>query len=356
MNNKIKEQELFNSIVYGNCVQMLREAETTDEYLTIKKDLLKIQDRLFQDVFRQLMIFVTSCIKVNEKNSSSNTMISEATIFHPLSYDDLDLDGLNLIEQRINSIKTAGRHKKNCKIKYDLQGLYNLLADKNLVYNEIYKRNEIIAYLKPIRGLHNLKACYIHPNSLKSDYSFLSVKKDKILSFSKIQLINNCIVINTLNTDDISIKVLYMNKSDVKKFLRRYDYEAHKLPSKFNIDCLDVETINKLGKKDKVTYYTYLKRNLLNKTNRTLLKKVRKSSYTFSADRDELKEELIKELEELKKVDVKKLSDNIDVIYHYQDMEDINEQIISLDIQEDKFLNDVVENENNLSYRLKTYL
>lgn len=355
MNNKIKEQELFNSIVYGNCVQMLREAETTDEYLSIKKDLLKIQDRLFQDVFKQLMIFVTSCIKVNEKNSS-NTIISEPTIFSPLSYGDLDLDGLNLIEQRINSIKTVGRHKKNCKIKYDLQGLYNLLADKNLVYNEIYKRNEIIAYLKPIRGLHNLKVCYIHPNSLKSDYSFLATKGNKTVGFSKIQFINNCIIINTLNTDNITIKVLYSNKNDVKKFLRGYNKkEAHRMPKKFNIDCLNFEEINKLSDKDRITYYTYLKCNLLHKGNRKLLKDIRGYSYAFT-DKKELKDELKHELETLKKVDIKKLNDNIDVIYHYQDMQDINNKLVELDIQEDKFLNDVVENENNLSYRLKTYL
>ena len=341
MNNK--EQELFNSIVYKNCVKMLREAETTDEYLSIKKDLLKIQDKLFKDVFKQLTLFVTSCIKVSEKNSS-NTMISEATIFSPLSYGDLDLDGLNLIEQRINSIKTVGRHKKNCKIKYALQGLYNLLTDKNLIYNEIYKRNEIITYLKPIRGLHNLKVCYIHPNSVKSDYSFLATKGNKTLGFSKIQLINNCIIINTLNTDNITIKVLYSNKNDVKKFLRSYDKkEAHKMPQRFNIDCLNFEEINKLSDKDRITYYTYLKCNLLHKGNRKLLKDIRRYSYTFK-DKKELKGELVEELDELQKTDINKMSDNIEVVYHYDEMEYINNKLIELDIQEDKFLNDVVEN------------
>ena len=338
-------EKLYNEITFKNIVNVVRNTDDIDTLRRIKKDVYNI-DSFDKYIKHDVILMINK--KIGFLRKDVGVVVSDCVEVESIN-NNLDTEKLETIKEKINKVKKP-------KLNYTLKGLFNLLVDNNLVYNELYKREQIIDFLMNFRFLNGFKIGYISINDLSSDYTFLSVKKGKIKNYTKIQLINNCIVLNTLNHDDISIKVIYVNKKDFNSLKKsKKSKNPIKLANKFNIDCLDFEQINKLSEQDRIIYYSYLKDNLLHKKNRKLLKSIRMASYTFS-NKEELKEELIKELEELKKVDVKKLSDNIEVIYHYQDMEDINNEIVELDIKEDLFLNDIVEGEKNLSYKLKTYL
>ena len=317
-------------IIYNKCVEHLKYLARLEDLEGLKdlKRYLTTNNNLFVDVKKQLLIFVNACISVLEDNNK--IVISEPSIFKPIN-NTLDIEKINYIKSRLKTIKSN-------KLLFHFKGLINLLEDKNLIYNEIYKRNDII-----------------------DKYSFLSVKKDKIKFYSKIQLINNCIIFNTLEHDNISIKVLYTNKKDLKVFYRKNNNNKKILTdNKYNISSIDYKNINKLSNKDKIEYYTYLKNNMLDKKNRRLLKEIHKSSYISHDEIDILfiRNNLLNKIEDLKEdlKDLNNFKSNNDIVNTILDLEDLNNDLIDLDKKEDLFKSNIEGEKRNVSLKLKTYL
>lgn len=348
-----KQQEIFNSNIYKNAIAIMREnIDNENKLLSIKKDIIMLNknDNVYKDIIKQLLTFVNAILKVNFNKS---VKIVNPIVFKPIN-NTLDLEKIENIKTKLNTIKSN-------KLLYHFKGLINLLEDKNLIYNPLYKRNDIINYLDNFKSLDYFKIGYININDLDNKYSFLSVKKDKIKFFSKIQLINNCIVFNTLEHDNISVKVLYTNKKDLKVFYRK-NSNSNKIltDNKFNISSIDYNNINKLDKEDKIAYYTYLKNNMLNKQNRNLLKDINKSSYTSYDETDILnvRNSILNKIEDLKEdlKDLDNFKSNIDIINTILDLEDLNQDLIDLDKKEDLFKSNIEEEKRNISLKLKTYL
>lgn len=275
-----KQQEKYNELFYYNCIEAIKNASNLDELKTIQHEI-RIDKNTYVDLKKQLLIFVNAKININFSNKIK---ISEAKIFKPL-FNTIKDEDITRLKEKMNTIKSN-------KLLFEFEGLINLLTDNNLIYNPLYKREDIIKYLLKFKSLNYFKVSYININDLNSKYSFLSVKKDKIKFYSKIQLINNCIVFNTLEYDNITVKVLYTSKTDLNKFIRRNNKNNKVLTdSKFNIHAIDYKSINKLSNKDKIIFYSYLKDNLLDKKTRRVLKDIKNSSY-IAIDKKEEQEEL----------------------------------------------------------------
>ena len=340
-------------IIYNKCVEHLKHLARLEDLEGLKdlKRYLTTNNNLFVDVKKQLLIFVNACISVLEDNNK--IVISEPSIFKPIN-NTLDIEKINYIKSRLKTIKSN-------KLLFHFKGLINLLEDKNLIYNEIYKRNDIIDYLSKFKSLNFFNIGYINISDLDNKYSFLSVKKDKIKFYSKIQLINNCIIFNTLEHDNISIKVLYTNKKDLKVFYRKNNNNKKILTdNKYNISSIDYKNINKLSNKDKIAYYTYLKNNMLDKKNRRLLKEIHKSSYISHDEIDILfiRNNLLNKIEDLKEdlKDLNNFKSNNDIVNTILDLEDLNNDLIDLDKKEDLFKSNIEGEKRNVSLKLKTYL
>lgn len=348
-----KQQEIFNTNIYNNAISMLKKNMNNKEQLkNIKKDIIMLNknNNVYKDVIKQLLVFVNAVLEVN---FNKGIKITNPTIFKPIN-NNLDVEKIDYIKSRLKTIKSN-------KLLHHFKGLLNLLEDKNLIYNEIYKRNNIIDYLMNFKSLNYFKIGYININDLNSEYSFLSVKKDKIKFYSKIQLINNCIVFNTLEHDNITIKVLYTNKKDLKVFYKQDNSNKRILTdNKFNISSIDYNNINRLDKKDKIAYYTYLKNNMLNKKNRRLLKDINKSSYISHDEIDilYLRNNILNKIEDLKEdlKDLKNFKSNNDIVNTILDLEDLNNDLIDLDKKEDLFKSNIEDEKRNMSLKLKTYL
>lgn len=95
-----------------------------------------------------------------------------------------------------------------------LQGLFNLLSDKNYRYNSIGLKVILAKYLLDIE-LTNLKVFKIDNNYLNDNYKFLSFKNTKIKGYSKIYFIDDIIILSTLNHDNIVNIALYDKTSDI---------------------------------------------------------------------------------------------------------------------------------------------
>lgn len=347
------QKDTFNSNIYKNAIEMMK-ANINDESTlkSIKKDIVMLNknNNVYKDVIKQLLIFINAILEVN---FNKGIVISNPTIFKPIK-NNLDVEKIEILRKKLNTIKSN-------KLLFNFEGLLNLLEDKNLIYNEIYKRNDIIDYLITFKSLNYFKIGYININDLNSKYSFLSVKKDKIKFYSKIQLINNCIVFNTLEHDNITIKVLYTNKKHLDVFYRKNNTNKKVLQDKkFNISSIDYKNINKLDKQDKIKYYAYLKNNMLDKKNRRLLKDIKKSSYTSHDEIDILnvRNSILNKIEDLKEdlEDLNNFKSNIDIVNTILDLEDLNQDLLDLDKKEDLFKSNIEDEKRNISLKLKTYL
>lgn len=96
------------------------------------------------------------------------------------------------------------------KLNNRLQGLFNLLNDNNLIYNNIGLRILIIKYLLNI-DIKDLKYYQVDNTRLNDKYKFLVFKNDKIKNYSKLYFIDNDIILSTLQHDTISNVVLSLN-------------------------------------------------------------------------------------------------------------------------------------------------
>lgn len=83
-----------------------------------------------------------------------------------------------------------------------LEGLYNLLTDNNLIYNNIGLRVLIIRYLLNI-DISNLNFIKLDNNRLNDNYKHLVYKNNKIKNYTKLYFIKDDIILSTLLHDNI---------------------------------------------------------------------------------------------------------------------------------------------------------
>ena len=267
------------------------------------------------------------------KNNSLNVVISDAKELEPLKFN---LKGLNKLESNINRLN-------DLKLKYEFEGLFNLLSDEcNLLYNPLWIRQQIIKDLNRFKSLKFFKVGYISRYDLKRDYKHLTYKNDAEIGHSKVYFIKSGLyVLKTLKKDDIGLKVFYvgqkyktlLNKSSNKVICNLKD-------NKFNLSSIEAYKV--LDKKDNIKYYSYCNSIGLDKKNRQLLRDIRKSK---RMSRDSLIESLEDKMEELKDSINNKVLSETDMVYlelQFQDTE--------------KYLNDLKSYEEDNSLDRETIL
>lgn len=264
MNNK-----KIQAICFKNAVEQLREINN-------KKDLIRFKI-LYKKYSYSLGVFKSdfdSLLKNKElqlkklDNNKSNVIISEPTVFEPLKFN---LKGLDSVKDKIDKID-------NVKLNYEFNGLFNLLSDSvNLTYNSLSERNKIIKDLNKFKSLKFFKVNYLSRYDLKKEYKKFTFKNDSSINHSKIYFIKSGLyLMKTLKKDDITLKVFYVGN----KYKTLLNKSNHKVfcplkQDKFNLSCLDAyKTLNKM---DNIKYYSYCNSIDLDKSNRKLLKDIRKS-------------------------------------------------------------------------------
>lgn len=324
----------IQAICFKNALRQLREINS-------KKDLISFKI-LYKEYSYSLGVFKSdfdSLLKNKElqlkklDNNKSNVIIGEPTSFKPLNFN---IKGLNSVEKKISKID-------NSKLKFEFEGLFNLLNDRtNLVYNNLYTRKQIVEDLNKFKSLKFFKVNYLSRYNLKNEYKFLSYKNNTTIGHSKLYFIKNGLyVLKTLKKDDITLKAFYvgnryktlLNKSTNKVFCPLKG-------DKFNLSSIDA--YKTLEKKDSIKYYRYCNNNGLDKKNRQLLREIRR---TKKLSRDSLIESLEEKKEELEDSINNKVLSDLDRIYLELQLQDI-----------EKSLNDLKSYDEDNSMERKTIL
>lgn len=238
--------------------------EEAENFLNIKKEII-----LSQEEPKEVQI---TC---NIKKEDSKIQIDSPTEFKPLKFN---LKGLESLKSKIDRIKSP-------KLKYEFEGLFNLLSDShNLVYNELWLRQKIIDDLNKFKSLNYHKCNYISPFYLKKDYKHLSYKNDCLKFFTKvIRVSKTVIVLKTMLEDSIQLKAFCTSSKGLKKVvnLNKSNKTTGKVP-KVNLSSL--EAYKTLKKEDSIAFYNYCNNNGLYKKNRQLLKSIRKTKGGLTFD------------------------------------------------------------------------
>jgi len=136
-----------------------------------------------------------------------NDIINIIRINNGLGYDNNYLTKLYK-----DLVKKNDYNKLNNRFK----GLFNLLNDNNLIYNNIGLRILIIKYLLSI-DISKLNVYQLSNNRLNDKYSFIVYKNDKVKFYSKLYFIDNDIILSTLQHDNIS-NVVFTLKDNINYF------------------------------------------------------------------------------------------------------------------------------------------
>ena len=321
--NKIQSKILFNA--YKKHYVGIK---TVDELKQAKKD--------FYGCFNDFGIYRKSIQKFLElkelefKNKSLNDLIKPFESVEPLRFN---LKGLNSVEKKISQID-------NSKLKFEFNGLFNLLNDRtNLVYNDLYTRNQIIKDLNKFKSLKFFKVNYISRYNLKNEFKHLVFKNDAQINHSKIYFIQSGLyAMKTVKKDDITIKVFYIGKK-YKTLLKSPNTPKIVLKEdKFNLSCIDA--YKTLNKKDNIRYYSYCNSMGLDKNNRQLLKSIRKTrKISVESLIDSLESRRMEILEDIE------ISSSLEVLYLEMELQDI-----------EKSLSDLKSHEEDNSMESETFL
>ena len=158
-----------------------------------------------------------------------NDLINVIRVNNGLGYDNSYLTKLYNDLVKINDYD---------KLNNRFKGLFNLLNDSNLVYNNIGIRIIIAKYLLSI-DISKLKVYQLDNTRLNDKYKFLVFKNNKIKNYSKLYFIGGNIVLSTLQHDKISNVVFTLNElnsfyggnnditdnNDLDLDLNKYKYE-----------------------------------------------------------------------------------------------------------------------------------
>lgn len=307
-------------------------------YISIKTvDELEQAKKAFYACFNDFGVYqstISRFIELKElefKNNSLNDLIKPFKEVAPLNFN---LKGLDTLKLKIDKID-------NSKLKFEFKGLFNLLNDRtNLVYNDLYTRQQIIKDLNKFKSLKFFKVNYISRYNLKGEYKHLTFKNDCKINHSKLYFIKSGLyVLKTLDKDDITIKVFYIGKK-YKTLLKSNNTCKKVLKGKqFNVSC--TEAYKTLSKKDNIKYYSYCNSNGLDKTNRQLLKSIRRSKkISCESLIDSLEDRKMEILEDIK------ISSELEILYLEIELQDIERSLSDLKSHDE---DNSLENETFLS-------
>ena len=304
-----------------------------EEYSDIKTiEELKVAKRDYKIISSDFGVYesvVSRFIELKEKELKKeflNSLIKPIEEVEPITFN---LKGLSSVKDKINKIN-------NVKLCYEFNGLFNLLSDRiNLTYNSLYVRSQIIKDLNKFKSLRFFKVGYISKYNLKNEYKHLSFKNDCTKNHTKVYFIKSGLyVLKTLHHDNLSLKVFYIGNK--YKTLLKPSNTCKKVlkGEKFNLSCIDA--YKTLDKKDNIKYYSYCNSNGLDRTNRQLLKSIRKSKRIS-------RESLIDSLEERRKeiIEDMEISSSLQVLYLEMELQDIKEKLQELKtFEEDNSMED----------------
>lgn len=270
--------------MYNAVKDFLRTPRSVNELKDAKK-ALKGNSRLYEDVKRQLIIFVDAFISIQEKKARMD-FIKPFQAWIALEYN---LKGEERVERKINAIKDP-------KLQNGFIGLFNLLTDrKNLVYNNLGTRQDVLNDLNKFKSLRFFKIAYVSRFDLNNDYAFLSLKRGAKKFHSKLYFIEHGLyVLKTVEHDDITIKAFYIHNK-VKNLLGGAKTKKA-LPKDAKFNKSSVDAWKTLEKEDNIVFYKYCNANGLNKKNRQLLKAIRQKQggETFSMHLEHVEDALDK--------------------------------------------------------------
>lgn len=325
MDNK----NMYSKIAFREFKKAYYGLSTVEELESAKRDYSIISNDF--GIYRECIENFISLKEREFKKEFLNSLIKPVETIEPLNFN---IKGLDKVKTKIEKID-------NSKLKFEFKGLFNLLNDRtNLVYNDLYIRKQIIKDLNKFKSLRFFKVNYISRYDLKKGYKYLSYKNNTQINHTKLHFIKSGLyVMQTLEKDDISIKVFYIgnryktllkSSSNVKRTLKG---------DKFNVSCIDA--YKTLEKKDSIRYYLYCNENGLNKSNRDLLREIRRTKKPS-------KDSLIDYLEDRKNEILEdiKISSNLNILYLEIELQEVEKKLQELKtLEEDNSL----ENETFLS-------
>lgn len=324
MLNKKQSKILFEQ--FKKCYYNLN---TIEEFKKAKRDYSIISNDF--GIYRECIESFIINKEREFKNKSLNDLIRPFKEQEPLKFN---LKGLDKVENKINKLNDV-------KLKYEFKGLFNLLSDRtNLVYNDLYTRKQIIKDLNKFKSLKFFKVNYVSRYNLKNEYKFLPYKNNTTVGHTKIYFIENGLyVLKTLNKDDVTLKVFYIGKK-YKILLKPSNVPKRVLKGdKYNLSSTEAYKV--LDKKDNMKYYSYCNSIGLDKSNRQLLRSIRKSKRPS-------KDSLIDYLEGRRNdiLEDMKISSELEVLYLEIELQEIEEKLQELKTLEE---DNSMDNETYLS-------
>lgn len=320
MLNKKQSKILFEQ--FKKCYYNLN---TIEEFKKAKRDYSIISNDF--GIYKECIESFISLKEREFKNNSLNSLIRPFEESKPLKFN---LKGLDKVENKINKLN-------DIKLKYEFKGLFNLLNDKNnLVYNDLYTRKQIVKDLNKFKSLRFFKVGYISRYNLKNEFKHLTFKNGAKLGHSKLYFINKGLyVLKTLDKDNVTLKVFYINNK-YKTLINNNPNTNKKVlkGDKFNLSS--VSAYKTLDKMDNIKYYSYCNSIGLDRTNRQLLKSIRKSKRLSKDSLIDLLEDKRSEI-----LEDMKISSEIDILYYELELEDIEQKLQELKtLEEDNSMED----------------
>lgn len=317
-------QKKIQSILFDAYKKHYVGIKTSEQLKQAKKDFYAC----FND-FGMYQETIKKFLELKELELKSNRLNGLIKPFEQVEPLNFDLKGLSSVKDKINKLD-------DLKLKYEFKGLFNLLSDKtNLIYNPLWIRNKIVKDLNKFKSLRYFKVNYLSRYNLKTKYKYLTYKNDATLNHSKIYYIKSGLyVLKTLKKDNITLKVFYIGNR-YKTLLKSPNTSKKVLKgNKFNLSCIDA--YKTLNKKDNIKYYSFCNENGLNKTNRQLLKEIRRTKKPSKDSLIDYLEERRKEIQEDMKI-----SSSLEVLYLEIELQEIQEKLQELKtFEEDNTMED----------------
>lgn len=314
----------YNTIVFNAYKKHYSDIKTVEQLKEAKKAFYASFNEfgLYQGTINKFL----DLKELEFKNESLNRLIKPIEEVEPITFN---LKGLDSVKSKISKLDSP-------KLKFEFQGLFNLLNDKNnLIYNNLHERKKIIKDLNKFKSLRFFKVGYISRYNLKNEYKYLTYKNDATKEHSKIYFIKSGLyVMKTLYRDDIKLKVFYIGKKYTTLLKSSNNVKRTLKGEKFNISSTDAYKV--LDKKDNMKYYSYCNNMGLDKKNRQLLKSIRRSKKPS-------KDSLIDYLEDRKDniLEDIKISSELEVLYLEIELQEVEAKLQELKtFDEDNSLED----------------
>lgn len=209
---KFIESKFLKAVVTGLINSLLRDEDLNNKFIMslFKYEVIKDEYYLIKDI----LILIEESFNINKYADILNVVRLNNNLGYDRNYLDKLLNDLN---------KKALKHDlfKNSRF----EGLFNLLKDENLLYNNVGLRILILRLLLDI-DIKKLNVFTLSNNRLNDKYKHLVYKNDKVKFYSKLYLIEDNIILSTLEHDNIiniaytlhdNINIFYGGKNDIIK-------------------------------------------------------------------------------------------------------------------------------------------